>query len=240
MPDTPIEREPGADRLALALDTDDVVAALRMARSLAPWFGTAKVGLELFSAAGPDAVASLGNLGYQVFVDLKMFDIPTTVHRASRVIGSLGGSYLTVHAAGGQPMLAAAVQGLAEGADRAGLQAPMALAVTVLTSEADAPAHVLGERVELAVAAGCGGVVCAATDLAVVRSAGPGLHTVVPGIRPTGGSVDDQRRIATPGTAIAAGADLLVVGRAVTGSTDPSASAIAIVAEVMAAQTNPA
>jgi orotidine-5'-phosphate decarboxylase len=239
MPETPIERAPGADRLALALDTDDLVAALRMARNLAPWFGTAKVGLELFSAAGPDAVASLANLGYQVFVDLKMFDSPTTVHRASRVVGSLGGRYLTVHAAGGQPMLAAAVEGLAEGAASAGLEVPVVLAVTVLTSESDAPADVLGERVGLAVSAGCGGVVCAATDLAVVRAAGPQLLTVVPGIRPAGGSVDDQRRIATPGAAIAAGADLLVVGRAVTGSADPSAAAAAIVAEVMAAQTNP-
>lgn len=236
MPDASTIREPGADRLALALDTDDLVAALRTARALAPWFGTAKVGLELFSAAGPDAVASLRNLGFRVFVDLKMFDIPTTVLRAARVVGSLGGSYLTLHSAGGIPMLSAGVEGLAEGASSAGLDAPMVLAVTVLTSEPDAPGHVLGERVAAAVAAGCGGVVCAAPDLSVVRRAGPALRTVVPGIRAAGDAVDDQRRIATPGSAIAAGADLLVVGRSVTAAPDPGAAAAAIAAEVVAAQ----
>lgn len=235
MSEVTIERQPGAERLALALDTDDLVAALRLARTLAPWFGTAKVGLELYSAAGPDAIASLGDLGYEVFVDLKMFDIPTTVHRAARVVGSLGGRYLTLHSAGGVPMLGAGVDGLAEGASRAGLKPPLALAVTVLTSEPDAPAQLLDQRVAAAVAARCGGVVCAATDLAVVRAAGPGLRTVVPGIRPAGGAVDDQRRIATPGAAVDAGADVLVIGRAVTGSADPVAAAAAIAAEVVAA-----
>jgi orotidine-5'-phosphate decarboxylase len=234
MGDTTVQREPGAQRLALALDTDDLVAALRTAKTLAPWFGTAKVGLELFAAAGPDAVSSLTGLGYDVFVDLKMFDIPTTVHRAAQVVGSLGASLLTLHAAGGQPMLAAGVEGLAEGAQRAGLQPPVAVAVTVLTSEPDAPAELLEQRVRAAAAAGCGGVVCAAPDLATVRTAGPGLVTVVPGIRPSGGATDDQQRVATPGSAIAAGADLLVVGRAVTRADDPVAAAAAVAAEVAA------
>jgi orotidine-5'-phosphate decarboxylase len=234
MSDTPVERAPGADRLALALDTDDLVAALRTARTLAPWFGTAKVGLELFSAAGPDAVTSLANLGFAVFVDLKMFDIPTTVYRAARVVGSLGGGLLTLHAAGGQPMLTAGVEGLAEGASSAGLQDPVAVAVTVLTSESEAPAELLVQRVTAAVLAGCGGVVCAAPDLPTVLAAGPGLHTVVPGIRPAGGPADDQRRVATPATAIVAGAHLLVVGRAVTGADDPSAAAAMIASEVAA------
>jgi orotidine-5'-phosphate decarboxylase len=226
------ERVPGADALAIALDADDLVGALRTARDLAPWFGTAKVGLELYSAAGPDAVGALAALGYRVFVDLKMFDIPTTVYRAARVVGALGVSELTVHAAGGTAMLAAAAEGLAEGAARAGAGTPIVLAVTVLTSEGEAPTELVTERTAHAVAAGCGGVVCATSDLAVVRGVGPDLRTVVPGIRPGGTSLDDQRRVATPASAIAAGADLLVIGRAVTAADDPQASAAAIAAEV--------
>jgi len=226
------ERVPGADALALALDADDLVGALRTARALAPWFGTAKVGLELYAAAGPDAVAALAALGYRVFVDLKMFDIPTTVYRAARVVGALGASELTVHASGGTAMLSAAVEGLAEGAEGVGAGPAVVLAVTVLTSESDAPPDVVAERTASAVAAGCGGVVCATSDLATVRSVGPDLRTVVPGIRPGGSSLDDQRRVATPASAVAAGADLLVIGRAVTAALDPAASAAAIAAEV--------
>lgn len=231
-PGTPAARQPGAQHLALALDADDLVGALRTARRLAPWFGTAKVGLELYAAAGPDAVGALAGLGYRVFVDLKMFDIPTTVFRAARVVGSLGVSELTVHAAGGRDMLAAAVEGLAEGASAAGAGTPIVLAVTILTSEGEAPAGVVAERAALAAAAGCGGVVCAASDLAVVGAAAPGLRTVVPGIRAGGDSSDDQRRVATPAQAMAEGADLLVIGRAVTGAGDPEATARSIAADV--------
>jgi len=159
------------------------------------------------------------------------------VHRAARVVGSLGGSFLTLHSAGGHAMLEAGVEGLTEGAHGAGFVSPVALAVTVLTSEPEAPAQLLVDRVVAAVGAGCGGVVCAAPDLATVRAAGPGLQTVVPGIRASGGSIDDQRRVATPAGAIAAGADLLVVGRAVTRSDDPAASAAAIAAEVAAQES---
>lgn len=230
--DPAIGRVPGAEALAIALDADDLVGALRTARTLAPWFATAKVGLELFSAAGPDAVGALAELGYRVFVDLKMFDIPTTVFRAARVVGALGATELTVHAAGGTAMLAAAAEGLAEGAAGAGAGPAVVLAVTVLTSEGEAPADLVAERTARAVEAGCGGVVCATSDLGVVRSVGPELRAVVPGIRPGGAPVNDQRRVATPANAIAAGADLLVIGRAVTAADDPAASAAAIVAEV--------
>src|SRR5579859_6548634 len=111
-------------RLALALDVDDAVVAARLARQLAPWFGVAKVGLELFSAAGPEVVQSLIGAGYDVFLDLKMADIPTTVNRAARVVGALGVSYLTLHAFAGPAVLRAGVEGLAEGADKAGLGPP--------------------------------------------------------------------------------------------------------------------
>ncbi len=219
-------------RLALVLDVDDLDDAATLATRLAPWFGVAKVGLELYAAAGPRAVERLRSLGYDVFLDLKLHDIPTQVGRAATVLGRLGVAYLTLHTSGGEPMLAAGVEGLAAGAASAGLVAPVALGVTVLTSDLEAPAALLSERVGRAVAAGCGGVVCAASDLPHVRAAGPGLRTVVPGIRLAGTDADDQARPATPGAAIAAGASLLVIGRTVTHSSDPEASAAAVAAEV--------
>src|SRR3954451_18788283 len=123
------------DKLALVLDTDDLVPGLRLARELRPWFGTVKLGLELYSAVGPAAVASMAELGYEVFCDLKLHDIPTTVGRAARVLGSIGVTYLTLHAQGGPEMLRAGVEGLMTGAAEADLSMPIALAVTVLTSD---------------------------------------------------------------------------------------------------------
>jgi orotidine-5'-phosphate decarboxylase len=219
-------------RLALALDVDDMVAALRLARRLRPWFGVAKVGLELFSAAGPETVASLVAEDYRVFVDLKMHDIPTTVGRAARVIGGLGAAYTTVHAAGGVPMMRAAVEGIAEGADAAGVPPAIVLGVTVLTSEADVSPELLATRATDAAGAGCGGFVCAAVDLVETRQAAPGLLAVVPGIRPPGTSLDDQARAAEPSGAIRAGADLLVLGRAVTAAVNPEDVAREVSAEV--------
>lgn len=233
------ERSPGVSvpdevrrRLALALDVDDLEEARRLAAELRPWFGVAKVGLELFCAAGPVAVAAMVEMGFDVFLDLKLADIPTTVGRAARALGSLGVSYLTVHAFAGVAVLRAGVEGLAEGAEEAGLAAPSVLAVTVLTSDDGAPPHILGTRVDAALEAGCAGVVCAAADVAEVRRRGPGLRIAVPGIRPRGVPVDDQRRFATPAEAWAAGADLLVIGRAVTAAHDRMAAAAAIVAEL--------
>ncbi len=139
------------DRLALVLDVDDLVLAQRLARHLRSWFGVAKVGLELYAAAGPESVTALVDEGYDVMLDLKMYDIPTTVRKASRVLGGLGATYLTLHAHGGPVMLRAAVDGLRDGAEAAGLPAPVALAVTILTSDADAPPHILGRRVAAAI-----------------------------------------------------------------------------------------
>lgn len=215
-------------RLAVALDVDDAVAALRLGRELAPWFGVAKVGLELYAAAGPDIVVRLADLGLDVFCDLKLHDIPTTVGRAARVIGSLGAQYLNFHAQGGVAMLTAGVDGFLGGAAEAGLPAPVPLAVTVLTSDGGAPAHILGKRVQAALEAGCGGVVCAASDVREVKQLGPRLVAVTPGIRPAGTDVHDQARAATPESAVAAGSDLLVVGRAVTHADDPAAAASAL------------
>jgi orotidine-5'-phosphate decarboxylase len=219
-------------RLALVLDVDDLVEALRLGGALRPWFGVAKVGLELFSAAGPDAIGALRDLGYQVFLDLKMFDIPTTVNRACRVLGALGVEYLTLHATGGVDMLRAGVEGLLDGADRAGLPAPVPLAVTVLTSDDSAPAHIVPNRVRVALEGGCGGLVLAAADLQTARELAPRLRRVVPGIRLPGAERHDQARAATPQEAVANGADLLVIGRTVTAAEDPRAAAAAVASAV--------
>ncbi len=221
------------NRLALALDVDDLVVALRLARSLSPYFGVAKVGLELYAAAGPEVIGSLNDLGLDVFLDLKLHDIPNQVHRASKVLGAIGVRYLTYHAHGGVDMLKAGVEGLTEGALNAGLEAPESLAVTVLTSDADAPEHILPKRVAVALEGGCTGVVCAVADLKEVHHYAPRLLRVTPGIRPTGGNVHDQARAATPAEAIAGGSDLLVIGRPVTEAADPIAAAESLVAEIL-------
>jgi orotidine-5'-phosphate decarboxylase len=212
-------------RLAVALDVDDLVAATRLARELQPWFGTAKVGLELYSAAGPHAITALADLGLDAFCDLKLHDIPNTVGRAARVLGSLGARYVTLHAAGGVPMLRAGVEGLREGAAGAGLGEPVALAVTVLTSEAEASDHLLRQRVVAGVDAGCGGFVCAVADVTTIRELAPAAMLVTPGIRAPKAPPDDQSRVATPQQALEAGVDLLVIGRAVTQSEDPTRAA---------------
>ena len=221
-------------RLCLVLDVDDIVAARRTARLLAPWFGTVKVGLELFSAAGPEAVTSFVEAGFDVFCDLKLHDIPNTVGSAARVLGTLGARWVTVHTSGGGPMLRAAVDGLAAGAAAAGVAVPGALGVTVLTSDDIADGGLLRDRCELAAASGCEGIVCAAPDLSATDPWSDRLVRVVPGIRMPGGATHDQARVASPRDALAAGADLLVVGRAVTAAEDPVAAAVAMVDHLVA------
>ncbi|MET9030933.1 orotidine-5'-phosphate decarboxylase [Nocardia sp. NPDC004168] len=220
------------DRLAIALDTDDLESAVSIAQAVQPHIGVAKVGLQLFSAAGQNAVRAIQDIGMNVFLDVKLHDIPNTVYGASTVLGSLGVRYLTVHGAGGKNMLEAAVKGLKEGADKAGRSAPTVLAVTILTSEPHATSSLLNERLEAAVAANCGGIVCAATDLPLVRETAPEILTVVPGIRPAGTPVHDQVRVATPADAIRSGASILVLGRAVTNAESPAQAAEAIATEV--------
>ena len=238
------------DRLALALDVPDRAAAMALVERFGSDFGVMKVGLELFTAEGPALVRDIVAAGSRVFLDIKLHDIPNTVERAARRAGELGVWLLTLHTQGGHDMLAAGVRGLRDGAARArrraagagsgvggtGLSAevPIALGVTVLTSDADAPPEVLQGRALLAQRAGCDGLVCAAPDLLTVSTAAPGMLHVVPGIRPAGTAQADQRRVATPAAAIAAGADVLVIGRAVTAAPDPDAAAAALVAEVAA------
>ena len=219
------------DHLVLALDVGDLAAAEAMAARVGEWFGVAKVGLELYCEAGPTAFARFADLGYDVFADLKLHDIPNTVNRAARVLGGSGVAIANFHAAGGVEMMRAAVDGLRGGAADAGRPAPMAIAVTVLTSDPDPAAFPV--RLQGAVDAGCDGVVC--SGLEVGPSTAAGMRTMVPGIRPAGTAHDDQARVATPAAAIADGATWLVIGRAVTSAPDPAAAAAAIHAEVEAA-----
>ncbi len=209
------------DHLALALDVGDLPTALAVAARVQPWFGVAKVGFELYAEAGPDAFDALRDKGFRVFADLKLHDIPTTVGRAARVLGRRGVDFLNFHAAGGAAMVRAGVEGLAEGARDGGHAPPIALAVTVLTSDANVDA--LDARMQVALDAGCAGVVCAGTDVEVARSFG--LRTMVPGIRLADRAVHDQARVDSPGDAIARGADWLVIGRAVTAADDPQHAA---------------
>jgi orotidine-5'-phosphate decarboxylase len=227
-------------RLVVALDTPSREQALAWARALAGRVGLVKVGLELFTAAGPALVEELAAAGVSVFLDLKLHDIPNTVERAAAACARLGARLITVHAGGGRAMLAAAAAGAAA-ASRA--ERTAVLAVTVLTSLDDDALAELGiaggaaARVAawaaLAHAAGCDGVVCSPRELAALRRRlGPSFVLLAPGIRPAGAALGDQRRIATPAAAVADGADYLVVGRPITAAPDPVAAAEAILAEM--------
>ena len=221
--------------LIAAVDTSDLDRAAELASALAGTVAYLKVGLELFSAAGPTAVQLLRGRA-PVFLDLKLHDIPTTVRRAATNVAKLGPGLLTVHALGGPDMVRAAVDGAEQGAREAGQDPPVILAVTVLSSLGGeglaSPASLAFE----AVSAGAGGVVVSGPDVRAVREVvGPNVLVVVPGIRPAGHAGNDQVRVLTPGEALELGADYLVVGRPITGSDDPRAAARAILREVGAA-----
>lgn len=242
------------DRIFCAIDTPDPARALELARALSGAVGGIKLGLEYFSAQGPQGVHALMEKlpGTALFLDLKYHDIPNTVAAAVRAAAPLAPRILNVHAQGGEAMMKAAAEAAAEAADKAGTQPPLVIAVTVLTSlnSADlarmgveeapsggstATAQVL-RLAEMAAAAGLDGVVCSAHEIAPLRAAlGPGFTLVTPGIRPAGAAAGDQKRIMTPGDAVAAGADYLVIGRPITGAPDPRAAAAAIVEEMQPA-----
>jgi orotidine-5'-phosphate decarboxylase len=219
------------EHLVLALDVGGLAEAEAMAARVGEWFGFVKVGLELYAEAGPAAFPRFRDLGYRVFADLKLHDIPNTVGRAATVLGRHGVDLLNFHTAGGEEMLRAGVDGVRAGALEAGHAPPIALGVTVLTSDPDASAF--DARVQVAVAAGCDGVVCSAHEVRAAAAAG--MRTMVPGIRPAGTDVDDQARVATPETAIGDGATWLVIGRAVTAAPEPGRAAAAVSESVRAA-----
>ena len=249
------------DKLIVALDLPSGAAASQMAERLQGHAGLFKVGSELFTAEGPVPVRFLITTGHKVFLDLKFHDIPNTVRAAAREAAELGVSLINVHASGGRKMMEAALEGVrtAVAVGRGGPGQPQglplqagtkALAVTILTSlEAQelaelgisgTPMEAVVRLARLAQSAGLDGVVASAREIAAIRQAcGPIFLIVTPGIRPTFSATNDQARIATPATAMAAGADYLVVGRPVTGAPDPVAAADAIVAEMDTATIAP-
>jgi orotidine-5'-phosphate decarboxylase len=240
----------------VALDLPSGNAATRMAERLQGHAGMFKVGSELFTAEGPVPVRYLVTTGHRVFLDLKFHDIPNTVRAAAREAAELGVSMVNVHASGGRKMMEAALEGA-----RSALQSvsgrtqgsagiaggdearPKVLAVTILTSLESQDLEELGisgtpveaviRLARLAQSAGLDGVVASPREISAIRQAcGHGLLIVTPGIRPASAATNDQARIATPASAMAAGADYLVVGRPITGAPDPVAAADAIVAEM--------
>ncbi|MCS6912847.1 MAG: orotidine-5'-phosphate decarboxylase [Myxococcales bacterium] len=222
-----------ASRLVIALDHPSLEAALAQVDRLAGLCRWYKVGLELFTAAGPASVRELRARGMRVLLDLKLHDIPETVGRAVRAAAATGAELLTVHAAGGEAMLRRAV----EAARQAG--GPRLLGVTVLTSTGAEdlpggdPGALVRERARLCQQLGLAGVVASPLEAAMLRQElGPELCIVTPGVRPAGAAADDQRRTATAAAAIRAGADLIVVGRPVRDAPDPRAAAAALVDEI--------
>ncbi len=222
----------------VALDTPDLATASSIATRVAPYVGGLKVGLEFVSANGPEGVRTLVKTGRPVFLDVKLHDIPNTVAGAMKALAPLGAAIINVHASGGAAMMRAAVEAAASVQPR-----PKVLAVTVLTSLEAADLSAMGvsgspmEQVvrlaKLTKEAGIDGVVCSPLEIEAVRAAcGPDFLIVTPGVRPAGGSLDDQRRVMTPQRALAAGADILVIGRPITGAADPAEAARAIAADL--------
>jgi orotidine-5'-phosphate decarboxylase len=217
--------------IAVALDAPSLDTAARWANLVTPHVSTVKIGLELYLRYGPEAVASVrGASNVAVFLDLKLNDIPATVAGAARSVARLRPELLTVHAVGGMAAVRAAVEAAPD---------TKIVAVTVLTSLGDADLERLGvagpvgdavrRLAALAVEAGARGLVCSPREVAAVRTeVGPDITLITPGVRPAGSEANDQARIATPEEALRAGADLLVIGRPITGAADPGAAAAAI------------
>ncbi len=226
-------------RVIVALDFPDTASAFGLVARLDPAKCAVKVGKELFTGAEAGLVRELVRRGFRVFLDLKFHDIPNTVAQACAAATRLGVWMIDVHATGGGAMLRAAREAVAEAATETGQPRPLLIAVTVLTSLAAAdlaaigmtgtPAQLAVRLAQLAQANGLDGVVCSAQEAAALRSAcGPQFKLVTPGIRPSGVSAHDQARVMTPEAATAAGADYLVIGRAITAAPDPLAALDAI------------
>ena len=229
------------ERLIVALDLPDVTRVHQFLPRLDGQCRWVKIGLELFVVAGPTIVEELVASGYSVFLDLKLHDIPNTVASAVRSASALGASLLTVHAAGGPQMLEAALEAAA-----AQPRAPRLLAVTVLTSMnatqlaatgvSSEPAAQVETLARMGLAAGMRGFVCSPEETARLRAiSGAETTLVIPGIRPSGAALGDQKRVATPADALRAGASFLVVGRPIVQAENPAAAAAQILAEMNAA-----
>lgn len=215
----------------VAIDTPDLDRALALARAVGPHAGGLKVGLEFITAQGPEGIRAIAALGKPVFADTKFHDIPNTVAGAAREIAKLGVAMFNIHASGGEAMMRAA-----KDAASSVNPAVKLIAVTVLTSIDDGALDSVGQRgpaaeqvvrlARLVQTSGLDGVVCSAHEIAAIRKAcGEDFLLVVPGIRPAGSDLADQRRVMTPVEAARAGADILVIGRPITGAPDPAKAA---------------
>lgn len=225
-------------RIFCAVDTNELPEAKNLARALKGHVAGLKLGLEFFNAQGPQGYKAIASFGVPIFLDLKLHDIPNTVAGAVHSLLPLKPAFLTIHASGGPAMMKAA----ADAAAKAGAAAPKILAVTVLTSIGAADLSAIGQGQEpaeqvlrlatLAKASGVNGVVCAPTEAAMLRKAlGPDFILMVPGIRPAGGDLGDQKRVTTPKDAVTAGASYIVIGRPITQAPDPVAMAKAMNAQ---------
>jgi orotidine-5'-phosphate decarboxylase len=224
--------------IAIAYDVETLDQALELDRRIGVGPELAKVGLQLFTAAGPEAVRALAARGRRVFLDLKLHDIPNTVEGAAREAARLGAELLTVHATGGAEMVAAAVRGVEDAGTPTGV-----IAVTILTSldERTLPPgfakpfalhQTVAELLALSLVSGARGIVCSAADLPGVRQRHPApFYAVTPGIRPAGGATQDQKRVASIADAVAAGSSLLVIGRPITAAAEPRTALAAARAE---------
>ncbi|MEK9645762.1 MAG: orotidine-5'-phosphate decarboxylase [Alphaproteobacteria bacterium] len=230
------------ERIFCAVDTTKLGEALLLAEMLSGEVGAIKLGKEFFTAHGPQGVKQVADFGHRIFLDLKFHDIPNTVVGGIRAALPLNCAVMTVHASGGPAMLRAAAEAAAGG----GPKRPRIVAVTVLTSLDDSDLEAVGQRgpaadqvlrlARLAEASGLDGVVCSPQEVARLRAEiGESFALVVPGVRPDWAGADDQKRVMTPGEAVAAGADHLVIGRPITRAEDPVGAARRIADEIAGA-----
>ena len=232
-----------AERIFCALDTTDVEQAVALASALKGTIGGIKLGLEFFCAAGPDGFRRVAETGMPLFLDLKFHDIPNTVAGAIRSVAPLAPKILTIHTQGGPAMMQAAAESAAIEADRYGVAKPWVCGVTILTSLDNEDLNAIGVNdnvgsqvkrlASLANTCGLDGMVCSPKEIALARGAtNTDFKLIVPGIRPVGSDVGDQKRVMTPLDAVTAGANILVIGRPITGAKDPVSAAKAIAASL--------
>jgi len=231
-----------SDRIFCALDTTDTTLAVDLAKKLRGVVGGMKVGLEFYCANGAEGFKAIAKTGMPIFLDLKFHDIPNTVAGAIRAVAPLAPKILTIHTQGGPDMMRRAAETAAEEAEKNGVKKPWVTGVTILTSLDDADMAAIGvgtpvgpqveQLATLAAQNGLDGIVCSPVEIKLARRAtkalNPHFKLVVPGIRPAGTAIGDQKRVMTPREAVLAGADILVIGRPITKSGDPRAAAESI------------
>ena len=233
------------DKIILAVDVSSEAQAVELVGELRDSVGAFKVGMELFTSTGPRIFETLRDAGAErIFYDAKFHDIPNTVAGAARAAVRMGIWMFNVHATGGSAMMRAAVDAASDEADRQGVETPLVIGVTILTSISEHMLHdelgipIMMERqvtrlAHLAQNSGLGGVVCSPHEIEPIKSAcGPGFLVVTPGVRPIWAAANDQKRIMTPSQAVSYGADYLVIGRAITGADDRAAAAQRIIDEI--------